>query len=357
MVHKFCNKRITGILNVLPSLVVNYQDELIDYPFPVNQSLKLGKMMDYNTRRICYSDDSVSEYALFGINKLIDNGLLSKNDIGAIVVSSSSQDYIMPPISYIIQGKLDLSKDVICTDIVQACAGYIFGLVQSFMILDTYNVKKVVLVTGDILSKKISSRDRNSRPIIGDAVNITVIENSPFDCELFFCSKNYGNLGEYIKIPAGGLKLPSSSATAVQNIDSFGNYRSLDNFFMDGEEVFNFVMTYVPVVISEVLNFSKILIKDIDYFAFHQPNKYMLTKLSDEMEIPYEKVFSNIVGIYGNSSSGTIPLNISHNLKNILASQSLRLCLSGFGGGLTCNALIMDFAKLNFCEIIDYIIK
>lgn len=354
MKHLFRNKRITGILSVLPPETVCFEEEAASYPFPEKQSLKLAKVMGYHTRRVCEKGDALSDYALYGLNCLTEEGYLKKEEIGAIVVVSSSQDHIIPPVSYLIQGKSGLGHEVICMDLSQACGGYIVGLMQSFMLLDTFGLKKVVLVTGDLLSKKVGQRDRSSRPIIGDAVNITLVENSATPNEIPVIWKNYGEDAAVIEIPAGGLKMPSTAETAVEQEDEFGNFRAKDHFYMEGEEVFNFVMREVPPMVEELIGEQGIFLDQIDYFLFHQPNKYMVQKLADELDIPYDKMFSNIVGIYGNSSSGTIPLNICHNIADKVLHQDLKVCLSGFGAGLTCNVLLMDLKKMDFCRIVDF---
>lgn len=350
----YYNKKISGILSVLPKTIVKFSDEVKDYPFPENQSLKLAKVMGFDTRRVVCANDSVTEYAIYGIKHLIEEGLINLDEIGAVVVSSSSQDYIMPYNSYIIQGALGLSEDTLCFDIAQACGGYIVGLMQSFMLIDTCNIKKVLLVTGDMMSKKCNKRDRSSRPILGDVVNISVIENTEIPNKISVVWKNFGKDAKKIIIPAGGLKHPSDANTHIEEQDDFGNYRSKDDFYMDGEEIFNFVMEEAPGIIYEALSMQNKKVEDIDYFMFHQPNKYMVEKLCDEADLPYEKTPSNITGIYGNSSTGTIPLNICHNIANDVTTRDLTLCLSGFGAGLTCNALCAKLEKMDFCEIVDY---
>ncbi len=349
----FQNKRISAIVCVLPEKVVRYADELQDYNFPVRQSEMLGKMMDYNTRRQCEPTDSVSEYATQGIQRLIDQSVIRPEEIDAIVVASSSQDYIMPSVSYLLQGHFNLREDVYCCDIVQQCGGYQFGLIQSFMLMDTFGFRKVLLVTGEMTSKKVGMHDRNARPIIGDAVSVTVIE--PADNGAIYTDyRNYGQMADAIMIPAGGLKMPSTPETAIETKDASGNLRALDHFYMDGEGVFNFVMTHVPPMITDILVQSGDSIDSIDYFMFHQPNKYMVDRLADELEIPSDKCFGNIVGIYGNASTATIPLNICHNIGSIAIAKPLRLCLSGFGGGLTCNAVVFTNPQMDCCEIIDF---
>ena len=350
----FQNKRISAIVSVLPDKVVRYEDELEDYSFPVRQSQMLGKMMDYNTRRQCEPTDSVSEYAIQGIQRLIDKEIIGVDEIDAIVVSSSSQDFIMPSVSYLLHGHFNLSEKVYCSDIVQQCGGYQFGLMQCFMLMDTFGFRKVLLVTGEMTSKKVGLHDRNARPIIGDAVTVSVIEPAD-NGNIYVDYRNYGQMADSIKIYAGGLKCPSTAETAIETKDEQGNSRSLDHFYMDGEAVFNFVMTKVPPMIIDTLEESGDTNNTIDYFMFHQPNKYMIDRLADELDIPSNKCFGNIVGIYGNASTATIPLNICHNIAAEATNRTLRLCLSGFGGGLTCNAIVLSNPPMDYCEIVDYI--
>ncbi len=213
--------------------------------------------------------------------------------------------------------------------------------------------KKVLLVTGEMTSKKVGLHDRNARPIIGDAVSVSVIEPAE-NGNIYADYRNYGQMAEAIKIPAGGLKMPSTPETAIETKDASGNLRALDHFYMDGEGVFNFVMTHVPPMITNILAQSGDSINSVDYYLFHQPNKYMVDRLADELDISAEKCFSNIVGIYGNASTATISLNICHNIGSIATDKPLRLCLSGFGGGLTCNAIVFTNPQMDCCEIIDF---
>ena len=99
MKHIFEHKRISAILSILPPTIVRYEDELEDYPFPVRQSQMLGKMMDYNTRRQCEPGDSVSAYAIQGIQRVSSPGLRHyvdvaklprvRNGLGYAIISTS----------------------------------------------------------------------------------------------------------------------------------------------------------------------------------------------------------------------------------------------------------------------------
>jgi 3-oxoacyl-[acyl-carrier-protein] synthase-3 len=351
---KFKNKKITGILSVLPSNEINYLDEIGNYNFSEKQSIKLGKIMGYGSRRIVDSNTSVSDLCTFGLNYLFDNNLLDKNSFQSIVLCTQSPDHFIPATSNIIAGNLNLSDDVICLDINQGCAGFEVGLMQSFMLLDTGAINKVVLLNADVLSKKVSIKDRNSRPLVGDGASITIIENCENHETIDIFLKMDGSGALSLQIPAGGFKLPSDEKTSELVQDAAGNYRSLNDLVMKGDEVFNFVQTKVPELLYEMFEKLKIDKSFFDYYFFHQPNKFMLEKLAEKLEIPYEKMPNNICEKYGNGSNNTVPLTICENLGKSSLKGSYNVCLGGFGVGLTWSLIKCKLENLDFCEIINY---
>lgn len=354
MNFKFMNKKITGILTVLPQNEIRFEDEVSNYNFPIQQSLRLKRIMGYDKHRIVDEKTCVSDLCLFGLNYLINEGFLKKDDIDALILLTQTPDYFIPPTSNLIQGQLKLKKDMICLDINQGCAGYLIGLIQAFMLLEQDEVSKVVLLNADILSRKTSKKDRNSYPLTGDAACITIIENSETECNIFANLKMHGGKAKTLMIPAGGLKMPSSVETSILEDDGDGNFRSKDNLTMDGTSVFNFVQTEVPLMINNLLRHSKISREEIDLFMFHQPNKFMLKKLADKMKIPYSKMPNNIVENFGNASGATIPTNITYNIGKDSTRNSYKLCLAGFGAGLVCSSMILDIGYLDFCSMIEY---
>ena len=93
---------------------------------------------------------------------------------------------------------------------------------------------------------------------------------------------------------------------------------------------------------------------DVDWYMFHQPNKFMLHKLADKIGIPYEKIPANIVENFGNASGVTVPTCISYNLGEQLCNSSMLLCLAGFGVGLTWSSILLRVGDLNFNRIIEF---
>lgn len=351
---QFKNKRITGLLTVLPKNEIRFEDEIENYNFSAAKSMKLKLTMGYDKRRVVEEGVCTSDLCIKGLNYLFDKGLLRKEEIDALLLVTQSPDYLMPPTSSVIQGKLGLKQDMFCMDINQGCAGFVMGLTQAFSLLEQPSINKAVLLNADVLSRKVSKRDRNSNPLVGDGASVTVIEKANTGSIIWGNLKMDGRGADALMIPAGGMRMPSTPETAQMEEDANGNFRAKDNLVMKGDEVFNFVQTEVPPMIEDLLQSAGAAMEDVDYFMFHQPNKFMLQKLADKMGVPHAKMPNDVVQHYGNSSGVSIPVAITHTLGKKLEEDTFKLCLAGFGVGLTWSALLVDAGKLSFCEMMEY---
>lgn len=347
----FRGKRISALLGVLPENEFLFDDEVNNYDFPPKQTLRLKRVMGFDRHRISKESSAASDFAAFGLNYILDNGWLTREEIGAVVAVSLCPDHFVPHISNIVQAKTGLGTDVLCIDIPQGCCGFLIGLSQAFMLLEHMD-KKVVLINTDILSHKVSRRDRNDFPLIGDGAAITIVENSETTNDIYYEMHMDGTRGDALIIPAGGFKMPSTAETAVMKNTGDGNYRCLDNMHMDGSAIFSFVQTEVPPMLEHVFKETGLNVDDIDYFLFHQPNKFMLQKLAEKSGIPFEKMPMNLVESFGNTSGSTIPLTTVHNLRDVLTKETFKCCFSAFGSGLAWGAMVMNLGRLSHCEMI-----
>jgi 3-oxoacyl-[acyl-carrier-protein] synthase-3 len=111
-------------------------------------------------------------------------------------------------------------------------------------------------------------------------------------------------------VPAGGARQPLSTKTAEVLEDEAGNFRSPENLFIDGAEIFNFSITEEPKSIKELLEYAEIDADAVDYFVFHQANRYILGNIAKRLKLDFAKVPMQTVERYGNQSSASIPTAI-----------------------------------------------
>jgi 3-oxoacyl-[acyl-carrier-protein] synthase-3 len=350
----FQQKRISGLLAILPAGERFFVDDMKNFDFPEARSLKLKEVMGYDKHRLVEPDVCVSDLAVFGLNHLFEKGLLEKDSFDALILVTQSPDHFMPATSNIIQGRLGLKRELFCMDINQGCAGYLVGLIQAFMLLEQPNFQRVVLINADVLSRKVSPKDRNSYPLVGDGASITVVERSSEDCCIHANVKMDGQGSDVLIIPAGGFRMPSTPETAVLEDSGENNLRAKDHLRMNGSAVFNFVQTEIPPLIEELMTTAGVTDEEIAYYICHQPNRFMLQKLADKLKVQHSKVPMNVVEHFGNSSGVTIPIAIAFNLADELLRHVRKVCLAGFGVGLTWGAMLLDLGNLDFCALVDF---
>jgi 3-oxoacyl-[acyl-carrier-protein] synthase-3 len=155
-------------------------------------------------------------------------------------------------------------------------------------------------------------------------------------------------------IPAGGMRMPSTPATALFDDVGDANFRAKDHLRMDGSAVFNFVQVEVPPMIESLMAAAGETMEAVDWFVFHQPNRFMLQKLADKMKVAHARMPSNVVEHFGNSSGVTIPVAIAFNLGGRMLTEQFRICLAGFGVGLTWGSMLLRLGGLNFCDLLEY---
>lgn len=351
MLTTFHGKRITGVLGVLPENEYDYDEET--KPFQDTHTKRLKRIMGYGKRRAAKSKTTTSDLCVYGFDYVLNQNWLKKDEIGAVIVVTISPDHYVPHVSNIIHGKFNLPADVVCMDLPQACAGYVLGIMQACMLLEHMPDRKVVLFTGDVLCRKDRETPLAYPVFGGDGASVSIIENDGDASDIFLSMYNDGAKREALIIPAGGFRLPRSPETGVMVDIGDGTMRTKNCMWMDGSGVFNFVQREVPPMVEELISYGQTSYEDVDWFLFHQPNKFMLQKLADKMKVPYEKMPMNVVGDFGNSNSNTVPFALVSNLSNEMKKATYRCCLAGFGAGLTWGAALMDIGNLKFCEMIN----
>ena len=356
MEMRFRNRRIAGTLTVVPDQERHFEDEALNYDFTEAQRTQLKSLMGYNIHRVVSDPEvCVSDLCLWGLEHLFQEGLLMPEEIDGLILVTQTPDFPLPATSSIIHGRAGLKKDCFCLDINQGCTGFNVGLIQAFMLLEQDAIGKVVVLNADILSRKVSVKDKNSYPLIGDAASVTVVEGVASEPgEVIYANiQNDGTRCDAMTIPAGGLRIPNSVETALLKEDEKGGVRAQDHLVTKGDVLFNFVQTEVPPMVLKLLETANLTVADVDYFMFHQPNKFALTKLASKLGIGQDRVFTSVIENLGNPSSASIPAVMAYDASEALMSGTHRLCLAGFGVGLSLSSMLINAGPMDFCKLVE----
>jgi len=301
-----------------------------------------------------FADDKTcsSDLCFAAADKLIAKMEVDRSEIDLLVFVSQTPDYRMPATSVLLQHRLGLSKSTMAFDLNLGCSGFIYGLSVIYALMQNSGLRKALLLDGETRSRIYSPKDRKTAFLFGDGGIAALIEKDEKFGKSYFSLNSDGSLEDLIKINAGGYRNPSSIETLQEKVvDEYGNIRSEEHGYMNGSEVFNFVIKEIPKDIKATLDFAGRTKENIDFFVFHQANDFMNNYLMKKLKLTADQVPSTIAE-YGNTSSVSIPLTIVSELKNQL-KENKTLLLSGFGVGMTWATAILNFEDCIITDIVE----
>lgn len=303
-------------------------------------------------RRFSDAETCSSDLCFAAAEKLIADNNINKKDIELLVFISQTPDYRMPATSVTLQHRLGLPNNTIAFDITLGCSAFIYGLSVVYGMMERSNLKKALLLDGETRSKVYSPRDRRSAFLFGDGGVAALIERDPKFGTSTFSLNSDGSRADLIMIPAGGYRKMSSAETVVEKVvDEFGNMRSEEQGYMQGGDVFNFVIREIPRDIKNTLAKVEKTVDDFDYIVFHQANNFINSYIMKKMKMDATKIPSTI-GKFGNTSSVSVPLTIVSELRGKLDGHK-DVLLSAFGVGMTWATGIIAFEDCKISEIVE----
>jgi 3-oxoacyl-[acyl-carrier-protein] synthase-3 len=110
---------------------------------------------------------------------------------------------------------------------------------------------------------------------------------------------------------------------------------------MNGPEIFNFTIKIASPCLEQLLAKSGFSLDAVDYFIFHQANKFMLDHLRKKLRIPAHK-FCICLEECGNTVSSTIPISLEWATGSSQISAGSRIVLLGFGVGFSWAAAMVE---------------
>lgn len=144
-------------------------------------------------------------------------------------------------------------------------------------------------------------------------------------------------------VPSGGMKHRFCDTELEEFVDDFGNVRTNYDLHMDGAAIMNFALEAVPQTLEAVLAKTSLARTEIDYYVFHQANKFMLSYLQEKCGLQ-NLPFWNDVKNYGNTVSSSIPIALCDMLAE--NSNPERVMIIGFGVGLSWGGCIINLSEL-----------
>lgn len=334
--------RIRAVTVTLPETVESNDTVLAGVPAHVHELLM--RHAGVRQRHLAGPGETALDLSEQACLKLFALHPQLSEQLDVLIFCTQSPDYLLPPNSCVLHGRLALHEGVAAFDIPHACSAYIYAISLANALIVSKAATNVLVVTGDTLSKFTNPRDRATRLLFGDAATATWIDAGPAGHGVI--DVKCGTAGKYFKtamIPAGGCRQPLTDALRnAEEEDSSGNLRTAGQLRMVGRDILSFVSDRIPAHIGEFLARNDVPLGEVDWLVFHQASAITLDSLVRFMKIDPARVVRYLDDV-GNTSSSSIPLALHDALARDLFRPGQLVLLCGFGAGLSWGSALIKW--------------
>lgn len=349
---------ITGTGSYIPSRRVRNEDFLVNEFYNTdgerikkpNQEI-IDKFLEITTiaeRRYVTDDIVTSDIAYFAALEAIKSANIDKEDLDYIIVAHNFGDVkkepsgidIVPTLASRVKFSLGIENPyTIAYDLPFGCPGWLQGVIHADYFIKSGDVKKVLVIGAEVLSRVSDPHDIDSM-LYADGAGAAVLEARKSDHPLGIIShKTRSDTLLYSQM----LYMGKSNKPSEQHAgDSY--------LKMNGRKLYQYALETVPQVIKDCLDRCNINPGEIKKVLIHQANGKMddailkrLFNLCDITEVP-DNIMPMTIAKLGNSSVATIPTLLDLLLNNKLESHNVNpgdtIVIASVGAGMNINVLI-----------------
>ena len=310
---------------------------------------KIQSKTGIQERRISAEEELASDLAVKAVTKLFESGACQPEDIDYLMLCTQSPDYFLPTTACLLQNRLGLRTSCGALDFNLGCSGFIYGLGMAKGLIETGQVKNVLVVTAETYTKFITPTDMSVRTLFGDASAATLITAQEPDGNAIppigpFVYGTDGKGAKNLIVQTGGMRKPVAGFASGGGVEDADEHVLVPpTLYMNGPEIFLFTLDAVPDLVAGICRRAEITFDDVDLFVFHQANEYMLRHLRDKIEIPPERFYVSMSHC-GNTVSSTIPIALKEAHKAGRLKAGDRVMLVGFGVGYSWGATMLRWS-------------
>ena len=293
------------------------------------------KQRFYSTEKMNY------QMAAEAAQNALENSGVKAEEIDLIILSTCSTDFFYPNTACLVQNIIG-ANNAVCVDVNTACTGFITALDMARRYLCTGDVKKVLVVASEFLTRQLDYTGRGRWFLFGDGAGAVVAEaaDKPFYSvmgakgdmlDALYCRIKYSG-----KFPMEGFD--NYDRDIREKLDTDAKNRYLQ---MDGKGVYRFAVDAMADSFARVCEKAGVKSGDIDILIPHQANIRIINAALKSMDIPEEKIYVNL-DKHGNTSSACIPTIIDELNRTGKLREGYKMALVGFGAGLTYGSIYME---------------
>ena len=329
---------IKAISYYLHEQVVTNEDLVSE--FPEWSVEKVAAKVGVNVRHVAAVGETAGDMAEKAAKKLFEEYSIDSKDIDFLLLCTQSSDYYLPSTACVLQYRLGLRTDIGAFDYNLGCSGCVYGLAIAKGLIVSGIAKNVLLLTSETYNKYLHPSDKGNRSIFGDGAAACLVSTDGFAEIGEFVLGTDGNGANNLIVKTGASRYPGRTGLSIKDDEDHVWYD--DYLYMNGGAIFNFTLEAVPTMMKQVLEKNQFLKEDVDYFVFHQANKFMLNTIRKVCVLPKEKFYINLENT-GNTVSSTVLIGLKHCMENGTIHQGMTVMVTGFGVGLSWAGTMLSF--------------
>ena len=330
---------IKAISYYLPDRVVTNEDLVKE--FPEWDVEKVYSKVGVKERHLAAESETAGDLAEKAALKLFEEYQVSPSDIDFLLLCTQSPDYRLPSTACILQDRLGIPTSAGAFDYDLGCSGCIYGMAVAKGLIAAGLASNVLLLTAETYTKYLHPDDKSNRTIFGDGAAACLISKEKGLAEIGdFVFGTDGSGADNLIVKTQGARFPERTGLSTEDDD--GHVNREDFLYMNGSAIFNFTLEQVPPMMKQLLEKSGLGKDDIDYYVFHQANKYMLSTLRKICGISKDKFHIDLEHT-GNTVSSTILISLKDSLEQGLICPGMKVMACGFGVGLSYGGTILHF--------------
>lgn len=293
-------------------------------------------------RRIAARDETVAIMGYHAACQAIDMSGIDKNDIGLIIVATTTAENAFPAAACEVQVMLGI-QGCPAFDIAAACSGFVYALSIADQYVKSGMVKNVLVIGADRLSHACDPTDRSTLILFGDAAGAVVISQSDTPGIISTHLHADGQFGELLKLKYPCRQRPSCQSLAHQNPSDQKNAPQIESWLeMAGNDVFKVAVTQLANIVSETLAENNMDKSQIDWLVPHQANYRIIKATARKLSMPMDKVVITLER-HGNTSAASVPTALDEAVRDGRIQRGQTVLLEAFGGGFAWGSALIIF--------------
>ena len=330
---------IRAISYYLPDRVVTNEDLVKE--FPEWDVEKVYNKVGVKERHLAGETETAGDLAEKAALKLLEEYQVSPSDIDFLLLCTQSPDYRLPSTACILQDRLGIPTSAGAFDYDLGCSGCIYGMAVAKGLIAAGLASNVLLLTAETYTKYLHPDDKSNRSIFGDGAAACLISKEKGLAEIGdFVFGTDGSGADNLIVKTQGARFQERTGLSTEDDD--GHVNREDYLYMNGSAIFNFTLEQVPPMMKQLLEKCGLTKDEVDYFVFHQANKYMLSTIRKVCGISKDKFYIDLDHI-GNTVSSTILIGLKDCLEQGLVRPGMKVMSCGFGVGLSYGGTILHF--------------